>query len=288
VSDVTSDAPDRQVRWATDLDVVLDQPTAERSIATVPVTDAVRDASGAAAIGFLVTVADSCASVPALCAVVPDWTVTADLSLHELAPLVRGPAVLESRLVRAGARLVTIAVDVFEGAGVADPADVADPVDLARVATGTVSFARVALETSDVGHLADPLGDIGTRRHWMNAEALSTEPLVERCGISVVDATNGVVELPNSDYVHNSRGQVGGGVLGVVFQAAAEAAHRGFTCSDVAIHFLAGARVGPVRTRGFVVRESSDHVVRRVEAVDAGADDRLVAQATITLQRVER
>src|SRR5262249_26691430 len=132
------------------------------------------------------------------------------------------------------------------------------------------------------------LGEIGTRRRWMSLPTLSTVPLVTRCGIEVVDAVDGVVELPDSDYVHNSRGQVGGGVLGVVFQAAAEAAHPGFTSSDIAIHFLAGARVGPVRTRGFVVRESRDHVVRRVEAVDAGADDRLVAQATITLQRVER
>ena len=236
------------VRWGTDLDVVLDQPTAERSLATAPVTDAVRDASGAAALGFLVTLADSCASIPALSAVVPDWTVTADLMLHEIAPLEHGPAVLECRLTRAGARLVTVGVDVFDGQGVADPSEVAEPVELPRVATGIVSFARVALETSDIGHLADPLGEIGTRRRWMTPATLPTEPFVERCGIAMIDAAHGVVELPNSEYVQNSRGQIGGGVLGVAFQAAAEAAHPGYTGSDIAIHFLSGARVGPLRT----------------------------------------
>jgi acyl-coenzyme A thioesterase PaaI-like protein len=71
-------------------------------------------------------------------------------------------------------------------------------------------------------------------------------------------------------------------------QAAAEAAHPGYAGSDIAIHYLAGARVGPVRTSALVLRESPAHVVSRVEAFDAGADDVTVAQATVTLQRYAR
>jgi len=44
-------------------------------------------------------------------------------------------------------------------------------------------------------------------------------------------------------------------------------------------------RVGPIRTHTVVVREADGHVVCRVQALDAGADDLLVAQATVTLQR---
>ena len=60
----------------------------------------------------------------------------------------------------------------------------------------------------------------------------------------------------------------------------------GFAASDLHIHYLAGARSGPVRTSTDVVRAADDHVVCRVEAVDAGSDDRVIAVATVTLQRV--
>jgi acyl-coenzyme A thioesterase PaaI-like protein len=71
----------------------------------------------------------------------------------------------------------------------------------------------------------------------------------------------------------------------MVFQGAAEAAAPGCAGSDLHIHYLASARVGPIRTDTHVVREVDDHVVCRVVATDAGADDLVVAQATVTLQR---
>ncbi len=101
----------------------------------------------------------------------------------------------------------------------------------------------------------------------------------------MVDAAEGVVELGNSPYVHNSRGRINGGVLGMVFQGAAEAAVPGHVGSDLHIHYLASARIGPIRTNTIVVREADGHVVCRVQALDAGADDLLVAEATVTLQR---
>ena len=73
--------------------------------------------------------------------------------------------------------------------------------------------------------------------------------------------------------MHNSRGRINGGVLGMVFQGAAEATAPGYVGSDLHIHYLAGAHVGPIRTDTHVVREADDHVVCRVEAFDAGADD---------------
>jgi acyl-coenzyme A thioesterase PaaI-like protein len=114
---------------------------------------------------------------------------------------------------------------------------------------------------------------------------LPTDPLLQRIGMKVVDAAGGVVELPNSPYVQNSRGRVNGGVLGMVFQGAAEAVAPGYVGSDLHIHYLASARVGPIRTDTHILREVDDHVVCRVEAMDAGNDDLVVAQATVTLQR---
>jgi len=271
-----------------DLDITTEQLSATRARSLSPVTDAVRDASGAAGLGYLVALVDVNAAMVALCAAHPDWTATADLMLHEAAPLVHGPAVLESHLTRAGSRLIVVGIDIYDGDGVTDLDDLTDPISQRRVATGLVTFARVGAETSAASGVFDPLGGIGQRRHIEPADGPPTEPLLERCGLIVIDGPAGVVELPNSPYVHNSRGRINGGVLGMVFQGAAEAAVPGFVASDLHIHYLAGARTGPVRTSTVVVRDADDHVVCRVEAVDAGADDRVLALATVTLQRTNR
>ncbi len=269
-----------------DLDITTEQLSATRARSLSPLTDAVRDASGAAGLGYLVGLVDVNTAMVGLCASQPDWTATADLMIHEAAPLVHGPTIVESHLTRAGSRLIVVGVDIYDGDGVADLDDVADPIEQPRVATGLVTFARVPASTSTASATWDPLSTIGVRRRVETTGPPPTEPLLERIGLRVVDAAEGVVELANSEYVQNSRGRINGGVLGMVFQGAAEAAAPGCAGSDLHIHYLASARVGPVRTHTVVVRESDDHVVCRVVAMDAGADDLVVAQATVTLQRI--
>ena len=248
-------------------------------------TDAVRDASGAAALGYLAALVDVNAAMVALCAAHPDWTATADLMLHEAAPLVHGPAILESHLTRAGSRLIVVGIDIYDGDGVADLDELARPDRPASRGERSRDLRRVPAETSIVSGEFDPLGGIGQRRHIEPPGGLPTEPLLERCGLTVIDAEQGVVELASTPYVHNSRGRINGGVLGMVFQGAAEAAVPGYVGSDLHIHYLAGARTGPVRTSTVVLRDADDHAVCAVEAVDAGNDDRILALATVTLQR---
>jgi acyl-coenzyme A thioesterase PaaI-like protein len=271
-----------------DLDITTEQRSATVARSLSPVTDAVRSPSGAAGLGYLVALVDVNAAIVALCASHPDWTATADLMLHESAPLVRGPAILQSTLTRAGSRLIVVSFDIYDGDGVAGLDQVGDPIELRRVAAGLVTFARVPAATSAASGVFDPLGGIGQRRRMEPIGGVPTQPLLVRCGLTVVDAARGEVELPNTPYVHNSRGRINGGVLGMVFQGAAEAVAPGFAASDLHIHYLAGARSGPVRTSTVVLRAASDHVVCRVEAVDAGSDDRMIATATVTLQRVPR
>jgi acyl-coenzyme A thioesterase PaaI-like protein len=271
-----------------DLDITTEQLSATAARSMAPVTDAVRDASGAAGLGYLVGLVDVNTAMVGLCASQPDWTATADLMLHEAAPLVQGPTILQSHLVRAGSRLIMVGVDIYDGAGVTDLDELTDPLDLTRVATGLVTFARVPASTSAASATWDPLSTVGVRRHLERAGDLPRAPLLERIGMTVVDGPAGVVELPNSPYVQNSRGRINGGVLGMVFQGAAEAAVPGYVGSDLHIHYLASARVGPIRTETAVVRSADDHVVCHVTATDAGADDLVVAHATVTLQRASR
>ena len=107
-----------------DLDITTEQRSATQARSLSPVTDAVRDRSGAAGLGFFVALVDVNTAMPALCTAHPDWIATADLMLHEAAPLVRGPAILESNLARAGSRLIVIGVDIYEGDGLTDLDDV--------------------------------------------------------------------------------------------------------------------------------------------------------------------
>jgi hypothetical protein len=86
-----------------------------------------------------------------------------------------------------------------------------------------VTFARVPAETSAASGVFDPLGGIGQRRHMEPPGGAPVEPLLNRIVLTVVDAEHGVVELASTAYVHNSRGRINGGVLGMVFQGAAEA-----------------------------------------------------------------
>lgn len=269
----------------TDLDITTEQISATRARALAPLTDAVRDASGSAGLGYLVGLVDVNTATVGLCASRPDWTATADLMLHEVRPLTHGPTILESHLTRAGSRLIVVGFDIYDGDGLTDMDELGDPIRLPRVATGLVTFARVPASTSRASAVWDPMSTIGVRRHLEREGELPTEPLLERIGMTVVDEAAGVVELANSPYVQNSRGRINGGVLGMVFQGAAEAAAPGYAGSDLHIHYFASARVGPIRTDTLVVREVDDHVVCRVTAIDAGADDLVVAQATITLQR---
>ena len=62
----------------TDLDITTEQLSASRARSTAPLTDAVRDASGAAGLGYLVGLVDVNTAMVGLCTSQPDWTATAD------------------------------------------------------------------------------------------------------------------------------------------------------------------------------------------------------------------
>jgi acyl-coenzyme A thioesterase PaaI-like protein len=271
-----------------DLDVTTEQATAEQSISLAPVPDAARNAAGAASLGFLVAVLDVNAARVALVAGRPDWTATADLGLHATGWLTGAPVVVDSRLARAGSNTVVVTSEVFDGQGVADLDDVATAQrthhGLPRVGHGVITFARIPARAS-VASRFDPAALIGQRRHVGPAAAPQPVPLRDRVGLRVVDAQRGVVELHNHDYVRNSFGTINGGVLGIVFECAAESAVTDLVATDVQIHYVAQAKVGPARTEVDVLRRAADHAVCAIRAIDAGNDDLLLALATVTLQR---
>jgi acyl-coenzyme A thioesterase PaaI-like protein len=296
---VTSTSYPPEHHFVRDLDVTSWQVSADRSVCAAPVVGWTRARSGEAALGFLAALVDVNAAMVALIAAHPDWAATADLTLHATGPLTTGPAVVDSRLVRAGSNIVVVGADVYDAAGLDVDVALTTPVlapetvvytttsgarmqgSMRRAATGLLTFARIPRKAS-VSNGIDPASVIGVRRRLSPPPG----PAAGSLGLRVVDGPAGVVELDATPYVSNSFGTINGGVLGMVFQAAAEAALPGLVATDLHIHYLAQAKAGPARTAASVLRRSGDHAVCAVEAVDAGNGDRLLALASLGLQRI--
>lgn len=268
-----------------DLDLWTIHPAEGRSVCVGELTDGVRDASGAAALGYLCAAVDVSAAVVALIAGQPEWTATADLALHRATPITEGPVVVDSRLVRAGSNIVVVGVDVYDGAGRARD-ELLDSSALRRGAHSIVTFARIPRHASAVADRFDPGADLGQWRHNGPDDPAATQvPILDRIGLRVVDPAAGVVELDQTPYVANSFGTINGGVLGMVFQGAAEAAHPGMVAVDAQIHYLAQSKVGPARTSCTRIRETPNHAVCSFDLVDTGNGSRLLSHAVVTLAR---
>lgn len=282
--------------FVADMDHAVLLVTAARSLTRAPRSDAVAGPDGGVSLGALATLADVGASNPAMAGCRPDWTATLDLSLHGTgAPLDDGPVVVDSRLVRVGSKVVVVAVDVYDGHGTEDldelRADLDGVATAGRrptpVATGLVTFARIPRTAAPGMEGYDPASWVGQVRHRPVAD-LVVGSVAERIGVVVTDAAAGVAELPRTPYVLNSIGTINGGAIAVLAETAAEAMHPGTRAVDMSIHYLAQVRAGPARTTGTRVRDGVDHHVVRIDVVDAGSADRVLAVATVTLEPVRR
>jgi len=269
-----------------DLDSQTWQITVDRALMSAPLTDGYRNAAGSAALGFLAALVDIAAAPVALIAGTPDWTATQDMSLHAAGWLSEGPAIVDARLERVGRNTVIVSVDVYDGKGVTDPEEQLAAIEsggLTLAGKGLLTFARIPRSASASATIFDPASMVGQKRSMAPDEpVLGT--MLERIGLRVVDADGAVVEIDHSEYVRNSFGTINGGVLGAVFQAAAEAARPGLVATDLQIHYLSQVQVGPARTTGTVSRDVAGHSIVSLRAVDAGNDDQLLDLATITLQ----
>ena len=59
--------------------------------------------------------------------------------------------------------------------------------------------------------------------------------------------------------------------------AAGRAAGKPMASKDLAIQYLSQGKIGPFRTRARVIRTTHDTALTRVEVIDRGMEDRLIA-----------
>jgi uncharacterized protein (TIGR00369 family) len=104
-----------------------------------------------------------------------------------------------------------------------------------------------------------------------------------------VEGTDWAMEMEVTPRVLNSSGAVQGGLLatfidmvaGTSLLRGAQPYQRSAT-SELQVSFLAGARVGPIRGEARILRRGRRSAVVRVDVRDVGADNLLVAAATLT------
>lgn len=235
----------------------------------MPVQEAGLCAGGGLRAGLLGVALDVFAGNLAVDAARPDWALTSELALHRLAPLAKGTLVVTGHALRAGRTQLVVEASGTDADG-----------ERPRV-FGTLGFTRVPRREDTPRPPEDPpdvfrFGDPHRRL---------TRPLLDALGVREVDAAEGRLEMPLSDYVKNSVGALQGGVVTCLVDAAAAAKAGSLlgtrACvDDLAVRFLALAREGPVHARTALLRRGDGAVLLRVELRDAGVHDRVVTVAT--------
>jgi uncharacterized protein (TIGR00369 family) len=240
--------------------------------ATSPLPAHLRSPSGGIRTGALLTLCDNVGGFCAGLAALPEgWVVSTNLTVTVTPVQARGPLRLRSTVLRAGRAAIVTDVRVTDS-GAAE-AIVADAVLTSAVLVpdgGPPQWARPAHM-----HAPSPAGPL--------------PPLIDWLGIhDVAGAAPGVVELDVTDALRNPWGIVHGGVTAALIDVAAERAAAARSGSpvetdDVALHFVAPCRVGPVRATATVLGERADGTVVVVEVRDVGRD-RVAARAVAVVR----
>ena len=144
----------------------------DHSFGELPVDDAVRDRSGAVAIGALATLVDLACARVAFPSAHPHWIATADLSIVRGEPVAEGVVTAEARLVKAGSKLISIDVDLH-GAG-----------------TAATSFARIPREASEVDRPPLPIGVRTSMPLLAEPPVRRRSPTAWDCGSSTVGSSS--------------------------------------------------------------------------------------------------
>lgn len=192
-------------------------------------------------------------------AVAPRVPVTLDLSVDLPLP-VRGTPTMAgvARILKAGRSVVVLEV-AFVAGGSAEP-----------VALGTASFMPAPDTTLTLPPLAESPSLLDRPRDRLTA------PFAERAGCE--RRSPGVAELPRREDALNASNTINGALIALAMEEAALSAAPGAVLSSLALRYLRPARVGPLVA---TATRHGDLVL--VAARDTGADNRLVATATVRL-----
>lgn len=263
--------PDRHM--LRDLLLSLEFDGGQRCIGREPVTPEICADGGGVRVGVIAALVDILGGGLAIKAAYPNSIATTTLSIYTAERVESGTITARGSVIRTGLNVVVVDVDIF-----AEATARAEPIR--SIGSAMMAFLRLPHRKESIEAKDDSakvvlfgLEDSGLSR-----------PLIDELGIRMLDQGKGVAEVYMSSYVRNSFGALHGGVIAVVAdlvgeQVAHAATGRLLETRDLTIHYLSQGRVGPFRTRAKVICSSPDRTLTRVEVVDSGASNRLVAVA---------
>jgi uncharacterized protein (TIGR00369 family) len=206
-------------------------------------------------------------------AVYPDWMATASLAVQLVGRPTGDTIVATGAVLRAGRTMAVTDVDIGEEGG--DPDGPRNSIGI-----GLITFSRRPTSKSSSFIEAD-MEISETIDFGIEGSGLK-ESFRDAAGVQVLDQGAGVVELELREYVRNSVRVLQGGMIAVLAEAAGEmaagtAAGKPMVSKDLAIQYLSQGKKGPFRTRTRVLRTTDDTALTRVEVIDRGMEDRLIA-----------
>ena len=196
------------------------------------------------------------------------WTFTSSLAVH--VPATPAPERLEGRvrILRSGRRSSTIEVSVTLPDGT-------------PWAVAIAGFTQVPVREGDP---EKPLPDLGQMDAlWRLVEPLEQD-FAEACGVRSIDPSAGLVEVDLFAEILNPAGALHGAVIGLIAECSAQdlaTHHLGAPqiVTDLDVHFLSQARIGPVRATSRFVGDPRQRIIV-TELVDLGRPDAIVATVT--------
>ncbi len=244
-----------------------------RAVIRAPVVPEILTRDGSLQVGAVATMIDVLAGALTARTVYPDWMATANLSVHLAGRPSCDTLVAAGEVIRAGRTMVVVDVDIREESG--NPGR-----RLNSIGTALITFSRrppkvdtpafePGLEVSEtVDFRIEGSGLKGSYR--------------DAAGLRVLDEESGIVEIELNEYVRNSVRVLQGGMIAVLAEAAGEmaagsAAGKPMASKDLAIQYLSQGKKGPFRTRTRVIRTTEDTALTKVEVVDRGLKDRVIA-----------
>jgi uncharacterized protein (TIGR00369 family) len=222
--------------------------------------------------GIWASLADLIGGAVATRAIRPNWIATSDLSVHLFSPLYEGELQVAAHVLRQGRRTIIIEVDFF-AAGLEAP-----PIGMATLGFSVLK-ARGGVQ--QMRGSENPF-----HAEFSNAQKPLEQDILKRLGVETLDATQGQIRLHPSSYSSNTLGAVQGGVLALLADEAGQLlarqeAQAEWVTQDLALHYLALGKSGPLETRARLLNRNRESALVRVEILDRGEGDRRVLAATL-------
>jgi uncharacterized protein (TIGR00369 family) len=241
-----------------------------------PVDDHQRGPGGGLRTGGLLTSLDSLGGFTCGLAVLPRWIVTTSLlaTVSELAHV--GPLRLRADVLRRGRNSVVCALDVVD-----------EGADDRHVAAATLTCAVLDPDAMTLAF---------ERPFVLPMPPTQTDPVPPEEFFCIEPGEGPVTRLRLEDQLRNPWGILHGGAVAMLAdEAACRAAvaagpsttgRHGAAATDVVLHYLRPARVGPLEARCTVLGTRAGRTPVRVAIHDVGADDRLVTLGSVTVLAV--